>query len=89
MIIVLTCILALNLDEKGFLVKAIVVEVYLRLLGISRHPHHSKSLSGCGNLVPATPHTASGRTLTCASRSVPKRLVVRGFCWLTSLSDLG
>ena len=56
---------------------------------ILRHPHHFESLLGCGNLVPAPPHTTSGETLTCTSRSLSKGPVVRGFCWLTSLLNLG
>ena len=36
-------------------------------------------LLGCGNLVPIPTHTTSGETLACASRSLPKGLVVHGF----------
>ena len=46
-------------------------------------PTSFNSLSGHGILVVTPPNTASGETLTYASRSLPKGLVVRGFCWLT------
>ena len=47
------------------------------------------SPTGCRNLVPAPPHTASDETLVCASRSLPKGPVVGGLIGLFINYKLG
>ena len=43
-------------------------------------------ISGCGNLVPAPPHTTSGETATYDMWVVFERASSVGFCWLAQLT---
>ena len=49
----------------------------------------SKYSSGCENLVPAPPHTASGETFICTRRSLPKGPLVGAFVGLSINSEPG
>ena len=43
-------------------------------------------VSGCRNLVLASPHIASSETVACGTRVVAERATSEGFCWLVQLT---
>ena len=74
---------SINGNASSVILLYIIARIYISSHWVSLRTTSLFSPSGCGNLVPTPPHTASGETLVCRSRSLPKGPVVGGFVGLS------